>query len=259
MSRDKTDRDPTDRDPTAIRPYGDTMGDGQVQMSFTLPVDPGPTADAAARSLVTSLGFESADIYHREDLGEGYTFFVVYGTTAESVDVTALDVPTVQSDTMSFDEVNQYIRDNVGRRIVVLGACTGTDAHSVGIDAIMNPKGYDGEYGLERYPEIDAHNLGMQIPNDELVAEAIDRGADAILVSQVVTQNDVHLDNLADLMDILEAEGCRDDMLVVCGGPRITHELAVELGYDAGFGAGTTARDVASFIARELVERNLID
>ena len=51
------------------------------------------------------------------------------------------------------------------------------------------------------------------------------------------------------------AEGLRDKMIVVCGGPRITHELAKELGFDAGFGSGTYADDVASFIAQEYVKR----
>ena len=49
----------------------------------------------------------------------------------------------------------------------------------------------------------------------------------------------------------MEAEGLRDKMIVVCGGPRISHELAKELGYDAGFGANTYADDVASFVAQE--------
>ena len=33
------------------------------------------------------------------------------------------------------------------------------------------------------------------------------------------------------------------------------HELAKELGYDAGFGMNTYADDVASFIAQEFVRR----
>ena len=39
------------------------------------------------------------------------------------------------------------------------------------------------------------------------------------------------------------------------GGARITHALAKELGYDAGFGAGTYADDVATFCSKELVRR----
>ena len=53
----------------------------------------------------------------------------------------------------------------------------------------------------------------------------------------------------------MEAEGLRDKMLLICGGPRITHELAKELGYDAGFGMNTYADDVASFIAEEIAKR----
>jgi beta-lysine 5,6-aminomutase beta subunit len=104
---------------------------------------------------------------------------------------------------------------------------------------------------------IDAYNLGMQVLNEDLIAEAIEKGADALLVSQVVTQKDVHIQNLSELIDMLEAEGLREKLIVVAGGPRITHKLALELGYDAGFGAGTTAPDVASFVVQEMVSRAL--
>ena len=122
----------------------------------------------------------------------------------------------------------------------------------------MNMKGFAGHYGLERYEGIEAHNLGSQVPNEELVAKAIELKADAILVSQVVTQKDVHIPNLTQLVDILEAEGIRENTILVCGGPRINHELAKELGYDAGFGAGTFAEDVATFIVTEMVKRKHI-
>ena len=99
---------------------------------------------------------------------------------------------------MNFYEINEKIEKELKRKLVVIGACTGSDAHTVGIDAIMNMKGYDGEYGLERYPLIDAYNLGSQVSNEFLLAKAIELQADAILVSQVVTQKGVHLTNLAE-------------------------------------------------------------
>jgi beta-lysine 5,6-aminomutase beta subunit len=104
---------------------------------------------------------------------------------------------------------------------------------------------------------IDAYNLGAQVENEEMVAKAIELGADAILVSQVVTQKEVHIPNLAQLVELLEAEGLREKMVLICGGPRIGHELALELGYDAGFGPGTLAPDVASYVVQELVRRGL--
>ena len=37
-------------------------------------------------------------------------------------------------------------------------------------------------------------------------------------------------------------------MTLLLGGPRIDHRLALELGFDAGFGPGTKPSDVANFI-----------
>ena len=246
-------------DHTQIRPYGDTLDDGKVQTSFTLPVPHGERAREAARRVASAMGLADPQVYHMEDLGEGYTYFIVYGAFEGTIDFTKIEVASVESKIMSFGEINDFIAREFGAPITILGACTGTDAHSVGIDAIMNMKGYAGEYGLERYPMIEAVNLGMQVQNEELIACAIREGAHAILVSQVVTQKDIHVKNLSELSDMLDAEGIRERMVVVCGGPRITHELALELGYDAGFGPGTTARHVASFVVQQIADRNLVD
>jgi len=245
------------RDLTRVRPYGDTFDDGVVQLSFSLPVPPGEEAAEAARQLVTKMGLTEPAVVHQHDLGENFTFVVLYAKTQATVDYTKIKVAKVESPRMSFYEINEYIKEHIGRKITIIGACTGTDAHTVGIDAIMNMKGYNGEYGLERYPMIDAYNLGSQVFNDEMVAKAIELKADAILVSQVVTQKDVHIPNLAQLVELLEAEGLRDKLVLICGGPRIGHELALELGYDAGFGPGTLAPDVASYVVQEMVKRGL--
>lgn len=245
-------------DLTKIKPYGDTMNDGMVQLGFTLPVPAGDEAVEAARQLARKMGFDEPSVVYYKDLGVGYTYFVVYGKTVHTVDYTKIEVPKVDVDVMSKEEVEQYIKDNIKRNVVIVGACTGTDAHTVGIDAIMNMKGYAGHFGLERYEGVEAYNLGSQVPNEELVAKAIELKADAILVSQVVTQKDVHIPNLTQLVELLEAEGIRDKVILCCGGPRISHELAKELGYDAGFGAGTFAEDVASFVVTEMVNRDLI-
>lgn len=240
---------------TRLRPYGDTLDDGMVQISFSLPMAFGDEAREAARQLAVKMGLAEPQVVYAADQGEGFTFVTLYGKCRHTVDASKIQVVKVEAPRMGFDEINEFIRSRIGRKIVVLGACTGTDAHTVGIDAIMNMKGYAGEYGLERYPMIDAYNLGAQVENEDLLAKAIELRADAILVSQVVTQKDVHLPNLTQLVELLEAEGLRSKIVLLCGGPRISHELALELGYDAGFGPGTLAPDVAAYIVQELAQR----
>ena len=253
-SMDQKDFDQT-LDLTKVKPYGDTMNDGKTQISFTLPVPCGDEAVEAAKQLMKKMGFENPLVVFHKELTEGFTFFNCYGSTVHTVDYSSIHVPKVESTVLDMHETDEYIREHIGRKIIAIGASTGTDAHTVGIDAIMNMKGYAGHYGIERYEMFEALNMGSQVPNEEFIAKAIEMKADVLLVSQTVTQKDVHIKNLTELVEMLEAEGLRDKVILVCGGPRISHELAQELGYDAGFGSGSYADDVASYVAQELARR----
>jgi len=238
-----------------IKPYGDTLNDGAVQLSFTLPVKCSGKAAEAARLYVLKLGFRTCQIVEAAPLSDEFTFFVAYAKTDAALDYGKVEYTEAVGETMTMDEANEFIRKTIKRKVVVVGACTGTDAHTVGIDAIMNMKGYNHHFGLERYPMIDAHNLGAQVPNEKFIEFARKAKADALLVSQVVTQKDVHVHNLTHLIELLEAEKLRDKFIVIAGGPRMSNKLAVELGYDAGFGFGTYADHVATFIAKKLEEK----
>ena len=231
------------------------MNDGMMQFTFTLPSPCNEESKEAARQLLIKMGMEEPQVVYAQDLGVGYTMFIMYGKCTHTVDYTQIEVPKVDSDVMDKYGVEAFIEEHFDRDIVIVGAFTGTDAHTVGIDAIMNMKGYDGHYGLERYHGIKAYNLGAQVPNEELVAKAIALGADAIIVSQIVTQKDVHIPNMTQLIELLESEGIRHKLVVCAGGPRISYELAKELGFDAGFGTGSYAEHVASFIVQELHAR----
>jgi len=244
-------------DLTKIKPYGDTIDDGKVQVSFTLPLPANEKAYEAALKIARGMNLDNPSIAHQESLDDNFSYYVVYGSYANTINYEEIKVEVVETDTMDMYGVQNYIKDNIKRDIVVIGAATGTDAHTVGIDAIMNMKGFAGNYGLERYKGIEAINLGSQVPNEELIKKAIHYNVDAILVSQVVTQKGIHVDNLTNLIELLDAQGLREKMLVIVGGPRITHELAKELGFDAGFGPKKYAFDVGSFIVQELVNRKL--
>jgi beta-lysine 5,6-aminomutase beta subunit len=240
-------------DGTVIRPYGDTTGDGMVQLSFTLPVPPGPRADGAAQQLANKMGIDPAMVVHSHGIGTGYTFFVVYGSVKHLVDLDAVQVEERAYPLLAPAEVNAAIREGLRRKLVVLGACIGTDAHTVGIDAILNLKGFAGEKGLEYYREMSVANLGAQVTVPDLVARARAARADAVLVSQVVTQRDAHLRNTRELAAAFrEAMGEARPLLVV-GGPRFDPAMAGELGVDKVFGRGTTPGEVASYLVHALV------
>ncbi len=238
-----------------IRAYGDRRDDGVIQLSFTLPVPLSDKAKEAARQFCAKLGLLDVKVAAAEPAADHYTFFVVYARADVSLDYASIDVPEVVFRKLGFDELNKLIEDRIARRVVVLGACTGTDTHTVGIDAILNMKGYSGDYGLERYPWFEAYNLGSQVPNEELIRRAEEKKADAILVSQVVTQRDVHKDNSRQFIDVARAHGLKGKTILLLGGPRVDHKLAVELGFDAGFGPGTRPSDVVNYIVHALLKK----
>jgi beta-lysine 5,6-aminomutase beta subunit len=249
-----------------VRPYGDTTGDGRVQVSFTLPVPSVSAADravaeGAALQLAGKMGLSPAMVVHTKPIGSGFTFFVVYGRVSHLVDLSAVVVPKREFELLSPAEVNLRIRRALGRKLVVVGATIGTDAHTVGIDAILNVKGHAGEKGLEYYREMRVVNLGAQVPIEVLVSRAAAERADAVLVSQVVTQRDAHLSNARELADAFRsappfAPPARRPLLVV-GGPRFDPAESAPLGVDKIFGRGTTPGEVASYLAHALAPAGL--
>lgn len=238
-----------------IKPYGDTLHDGKVQISFTLPVAADALGMEAARRLAKKMGMTDPNVVHQEKLGDRFSFYIVYGSVQEAIDLEEIHVESVETPSLTREEIENLIESELQRELVFVGASTGTDAHTVGIDAIMNMKGFAGHYGLERYKHIKAVNLGSQVPNEEFVRQAKLLQADVLLVSQTVTQKDIHLKNLVDLIELLETEQMRSNVLCIAGGARITHELAKELGYDAGFGPKKYAEDVAAYAVLELIRR----
>jgi beta-lysine 5,6-aminomutase beta subunit len=238
-----------------LRPYGDTTGDGRIQVSFTLPIPFGTTteqarAEGAAMQLAAKMGLDPAMVVHAKGMGPDYTFFVVYGRVSHLVDLSEVTVTEREFPLLSPAEVNLRIRSGLGRKLVVVGACIGTDAHTVGIDAILNVKGHSGEKGLEYYREIRVVNLGSQVAVPDLVARTKAEGADAVLVSQVVTQRDAHISNAKEMSAAFDAAG--DRPLLVVGGPRFDPSIAGELGVDKIFGKGTSPGEVASYLAAVL-------
>jgi beta-lysine 5,6-aminomutase beta subunit len=248
---------------TVIRPYGDTTGDGMVQISFTLPLssegDNLKLAEGAAAQLANKMGMDPAMVVHARSMGPDFTFFVVYGRVNHLVEPDKVVVVERDYPLLSPKEANAAIKKALRRRMVVVGACIGTDAHTVGIDAILNIKGFAGEKGLEYYREVKVVNLGAQVSVPHLVERARAENADAVLVSQVVTQRDAHLLNTREMSAAFRESYPSDRRpLIVVGGPRFDESAAGELGVDRVFGRGTTPGEVASFLVHRLTQRKAV-
>jgi beta-lysine 5,6-aminomutase beta subunit len=236
-----------------VRPYGDTTGDGMVQVSFTLPIPHSKVAEGAAEQLANKMGIDPALVVHAKPMGPDFTFFVVYGRVHHLVDTSKVEVVERDYPLLTPKEVNAAVKRALRRRLVVVGGCIGTDAHTVGIDAILNIKGFAGEKGLEYYRELKVVNLGAQVSVPELVARARAERADAVLVSQVVTQRDAHMLNTREMSAAFrESYPAEKRPLLIVGGPRFDEKMSSDLGVDRVFGRGTTPGEVASYLVHRI-------
>ncbi len=242
-------------DLTHVRPYGDQLGDGVVQLSFTLPVPHGPAARKTALALAAQLGLARPEVVHHQRLLDGYTHFLVYGEFPGSVDYTLQRVSELDAEYLSEDEIDGFASEHVGRPIVVVGACDRLGHAQRRHRRDARPQGLPGQPRTRRLPRVRCAQPRQPGPQRRLVARAIELGADAILVSQTVTQQDLHIRNLTELVEVVEAEGIRERTILACGGSRVSNELAKELGFDAGFSRGTYPHHLASFLVREVAAR----
>ena len=77
-------------------------------------------------------------------------------------------------------------------------------------------------------------NLGAQVSVPQLVERAREEKADAVLVSQVVTQRDAHLLNTREMSAAFRESYPPDRRpLLIVGGPRFDETMAAELGSTA--------------------------
>jgi beta-lysine 5,6-aminomutase beta subunit len=201
------------------------------------------------------MGLDPAHVVHAKPVGPDFTFFVVYGRSSVVIDLDEVHVQEREFPLLSTKEINLQVKSSLGRKLVIVGGTVGTDAHTVGLDAIFNVKGFAGEKGLEHYREMRVVNLGAQVQAGELVARAATERADAVLVSQVVTQRDAHLHHVREVAEAMSTRWhpqAADRPLLVVGGPRFDPAQADALGADRVFTKGTTPREVASYLVHVL-------
>lgn len=239
-----------------ICPFADHSHDGIVCIHFSLPIPVDPLGATTAKILAERMGLLDVRIVHSRELDEHTSHYTIYARTDVTVSVDCLGSQSAYRREPSRENIIAVLREQVPRTLVVVAAACGSEAHTVGLNAILGAKGFKGEPGLETYPGFKIIHLGRQIEPDVLVAAIRQHDADIALVSQTVSQQGLHENVLRAVISEIELQGMRDGRIVVCGGASITEETAQHLGYDGSFGPGTTGRSLAAFIVEKLPTLN---
>ena len=117
----------------------------------------GMAPDNVVEEVASKMGLRDPYVTLAQPVAPEFTYFIVYGKAVHEIDATAISSEEVAVADLRQEEIDAEIAKRFGRRLVVLGCALESDAHTVGIDAIFNPKGFAGDYGLERY-------AGLQSP-----------------------------------------------------------------------------------------------
>ncbi|MGB9814047.1 MAG: cobalamin B12-binding domain-containing protein [Thermovenabulum sp.] len=97
--------------------------------------------------------------------------------------------------------------------------------------------------------------LPPDLTQEEVIKAIIENDVDVVLISRTLGYGVAEI--LARFIDLAEAAGIRDRVKIGIGGMAIKPEIAAELGFDAGFGPGTTVEEAIAFVeGREYVPIN---
>ena len=226
-----------------LRPEVEKHGDSIVCVTLFVPDNP-DDAEQAALEMARHMGLTNPEVINRRVMhpAEG-SLFEIKGLLDIAIDKAYLPQPARKALSPEA-EIEAWVRP---RNLHIVAATVGEDEHSVGLHEILDIK----HGGIEKYG-FHCHDLGTSVAIEQLLDQAAQLRADAVLISTIVTHADVHKQAMQLLDEQARARGLRDQLVLVAGGTRVTDELARTCGMDAGFGHGTTGHEVASFLMRSL-------
>jgi D-ornithine 4,5-aminomutase subunit beta len=226
-----------------LRPEVERHGDGIVCVTLFVPERP-LLAQAAALEMAKRMGLENPEIISQRIMhpAEGCVFEIkgILDVVIKTADLSLPEHEAPLSDT----EIERWVRP---RAIRVVAATVGEDEHSVGLREVLDIK----HGGIEKYGFL-CQDLGTSVPIEKVLDVAEHSDARAVLISTIITHANVHKDNMRRLHELATQRGLRTKLILVAGGTQVNNDMARECGMDAGFGRGTTGRDVASFLVRAM-------
>ncbi|MDX9899301.1 MAG: D-ornithine 4,5-aminomutase subunit OraE [Spirochaetia bacterium] len=232
-----------------LKPEVEWAGDGTILLQFLVP-DSEDIAREAGLEMARKLGLLEPEIINLQVMhpAEG-CLIEVKGKVAFDVKKSELTIP-VKEEMLSEDEIREVVK-RLG--IKVVAGTVGEDEHSVGMREILDIK----HGGIERYG-VKYNYLGTSVPVSKLVDAAIETGAQAILISAIISHNDVHRSNMRKLAELCKEKGIRDKIILIAGGTQVNRDMAKETGLDATFGRGTKGIHVVDAIVKTLKTRGLV-
>jgi D-ornithine 4,5-aminomutase subunit beta len=226
-----------------IRPEVEWAGDGIVVVTIFIP-ESLDVAEAAALAMAGKMGMDEPEVISRRMIhpAEG-SLFEVKGRLPYAVKRDELVIPK-REELLSEEEIVAFVRAG---KISLVAATVGEDEHSVGMREIIDIK----HGGIEKYGFI-CHYLGTSVPIGKVLDAAQETGSAIVLISTIISHNDIHRANMKRLSDLAVERGIRDKLILIAGGTQVTNDTAITSGLDAGFGRGTKGHHVASFIVKRL-------
>jgi D-ornithine 4,5-aminomutase subunit beta len=223
------------------KPEVEWTADGVVCTTLFLPVDE-RTAEFAAIKCGEEMGLEDVTVVHKQVIhpSEG-TLVEIKGRVKFDIDINKLVIPE-KIPVLSEAEIREDIEQ---KPMLVVAGTVGNDEHSVGLKETLDIK----HGGIEKFG-IKYIYLGTSVPMEKIVDAAIEADADAILISTIITHDDIHIKNMAKVAELCVEKGVRDKIALVVGGTQVTNEAAKAAGMNAGFGRGSKGIDVASFLVK---------
>ena len=233
-----------------IKPEAEWAGDGVILTQFFVPL-PEDVAGVYGVEMARKLGLLDPQVVNIQVLQPAEGCFVeVKGKVDFAINVK--DLKVAEKETMLPEEVLREAVRKIGLKVVA--ATVGEDEHSVGLREILDIK----HGGIEKYG-VKYVYLGTSVPVDKVIDAAIETGAHAILISTIISHNDVHRIQMRKLADLCIERGIREDLILIAGGTQVNREMAKETGLDATFGRGTHGIDVVNAMVKALQARGKIE
>ncbi len=235
------------RNTNLLKPEVEWLADGVVTVDLFFPTIKKIAVEAAIKT-GENMNLTDVEAIHSEVLHptEG-TRVQIKGRVNFDIDIEKLVLPE-EIETITEEEIFDYVKKHP---LKVIAGTGGDDEHSVGIREVLDIK----HGGVEKYG-IQYTYLGTSVTIEKFVDAAIEMDADAILLSTIISHDDVHYKNMKKLHNYAVEKGVRDKLILIAGGTQVTPEIAKKNNMDQGFGRGTKGLHVASFIVNKHKEMN---